>query len=68
MSAADWLATADPRYCSLQTGRSDRALNVSNVATKSMDGAAALGHQLTVATGSFLASHLAMHVRSVTKL
>jgi hypothetical protein len=27
-----------------------------------------LGHQLTVATGSMLAAHLARHVRSVTKL
>ena len=25
-------------------------------------------HQLTLATGGLLASHLAMHVRSVTKL
>jgi hypothetical protein len=42
-------------------------LNVSNVASISSTGAPAAGHQPTVVTGSFLASHLAMRAPSATR-
>ena len=64
---------ADLRRPILETARSkparqDLVLNVSKVASNSSAGAPGIGHQLLVATGSLLASHLAMHVRSMSKL
>lgn len=43
-------------------------LTGNNVATISMTAAPASGQKLTVATGGLLATHLAIHARSETKL
>jgi hypothetical protein len=52
-TAEDWQESFDHSIRLLHCGRSRCRLSVGKVAMKSADGALALGHQPTVATGSF---------------
>jgi hypothetical protein len=57
-TAEDWVRSLDYSICLLQNSRLGCKAAVSNVATKSMDGAPARGQKPPLITGGFLAAEL----------
>lgn len=57
----------DPVCETTASGRWACSLAVGDMAMNLTDGRSALGRQPTVGTGSLLASHLTLHVQSVTR-